>query len=170
MNLLRAFSIIFILLIACSPQQKEKEEELKLAQEGAIYRGVQMGNSPADVSSSELADPVVLSDTLMHFKEKMAFNDTLVDLHVYYAFDEYGLFEIQSDYMSSGPLQDSLFYTLKGKLTATYGQPSNHFELHRWTTTSRSNDLIEISLSKEVDLEGKSFVSLNYLEPLNEQL
>lgn len=173
MNTLRVFSLFFlsILVFACNNVQENAEEpEFTLSSEGTIFRNVNMGDSPADVKSSESAEPVFLSDTLMQYRAQLGGKEDKVPSDLYYNFDEYGLFEIQADYFVSGVQRDSLFQTVKSQLTDHYGEPTRSFEALRWTTPSASNNLIEISLSKEADLEGNPFISLNYLEPLNEQL
>ena len=170
MNTLRAFSILFLVLLACSPQKKEDEQQFLLADEKALFRRVNMGEGPEKVRASEKAEPVLLSDTLMHFKDQIKLDESEVNLDIYYTFDEFGLFEIQADYFVRDPFRDSLFKKINTQLTAAYGKPSKRFESYRWTTPSASNTLIEISLSKERDLEDIPFISLNYLEPLNEEL
>lgn len=173
MNILRAFSIFLlgIVFFACSNEPAETEEsEFVLSAEGAIFREVNMGDSPGDVKSAEKAEPVFLSDTLMQYRTELAWKGTKIGSDLYYNFDEYGLFEIQADYFAAESKRDSLFQSMNNLLTEEYGSPSRNFESLRWTTPSASNTLIEISLSKEIDLEGHSFISLNYLEPLNEEL
>jgi len=167
------FSLFFLsfLVFACNNVQEQTEEtEFRLSAEGAIFREVNMGDSPDDVKSNETADPVFLSDTLMQYRTRLEWKGEKIGSDLYYNFDEYGLFEIQADYFAPASKRDSIFESMNNLLTGKYGAPSRNFEALRWTTPSASNTLIEISLSKEIDLEGQPFISLNYLEPLNEEL
>ncbi len=173
MSTLKVFSLFFFstILFACNNVQEKAEiSEFTLSDEGAIFRKVNMGDSPADVKSSETADPVFLSDTLMQYRTELAWKGEKIGSDLYYNFDEYGLFEIQADYFAPASKRDSIFKSMNNLLTEEYGSPSRSFESLRWTTPSASNTLIEVSLSKETDLDGNPFISLNYLEPLNEEL
>jgi len=173
MSTLKVYSLFFLslLLFACSNvQEKAEEPEFKLSDKGAIFRKVNMGDSPTNVKSSETAEPVFISDTLMQYRAQLSWKGEEIVSDLYYNFDEYGLFEIQADYFAAKEKRDSLFQAMNDLMTEEYGSASRNFESLRWTTPSASNTLIEVSLSKEIDLEGNPFISLNYLEPLNEEL
>lgn len=172
MNTLRAFSLLVLSIgiFSCDMQKSADEVEFSLASDSALFQNVNMGDAPAEVRKSETGVPVFLSDTLMNYQTRLQAGKEEIETTVYYNFDEFGLFEIQADLFISGSERDSLFEKMNTHLTGKYGRASRRVESLSWTTPSASNTLIEISLSKEIDMEGNPFISLNYLEPLNEQL
>lgn len=168
---MKAFSALLalILLVGCT-SAPDRSDDMLLSADGALFRSVKMGDTADEIKHSEHADPVFLSDTLLQYTEVLAFNDREVKLTIYYSIDEYGLFEVQADYYTNETLRDELFIELEKKLNQAYGEHTLRFDSFRWTTPSASNTLIEISLSKELNENKQPFVSLNYLEPINEEL
>lgn len=128
-----------------------------------------MGIEPDSLMSMETWKPAVKTDTLIVFREKVEVKDHEYKLIVFTAFDAYGLFEVQVDCFPYGKRgHEEIYEAWRKKLNSAFGESELVFAARRWTTYSINNNLVEITLSNEKDDEGKDFVSLNYLEPLDD--
>lgn len=130
-----------------------------------------MADAPEMVSKKETEDAKFSSDSLIQYQFNYIDDTDTLEIDLYYAFDTFGLFEIQSDiYTSSNPENKAWFSQLKKGLTEQFGDANTMGKTHRWTTSSPSNNIVEISLGEEQDEDGTPFISLNILEPLENEL
>lgn len=137
----------------------------------ALFRGHQMGDLAQQVKEAEPGAPRIFLDTLVEYDYTYIFNQDTTVVDIIYTIDSYGLFEIQVDmYPQSPEGAKRLMDQIPEKLSGNYGEPRPIGIVQRWTTNSRSNNLVEITLSNESEDAGKPFISLNYLEPLPDEL
>lgn len=179
MRILKLFSLLFLIVgvYACATEQPKQDEVLVefdsilRKDTTGLIRGSAMGDLPEDVLSREEGTPVVNSDTLVEYGYSYNLITGKTDARLYYAFDEFGLFEIQIDmFPETEDEAKDLRSEIEDELTAKYGKSKELGSLKRWTTFSRSNSLVEITLSNESADQGKPFISLNYLEPLPDEI
>lgn len=179
MKILKLYSL-FILFIAIGVScQSEKPSEEKSdpidsvfqAGDDTLFRGSNIGDSPDHVRNSEKSRIVEDSDTLLHYQSTYTFESGLSDVEVYYTFDEFGLFEIQVDfYPRNEEAPSKLMAQLENYMTTRFGDPKELGTAKRWTTNSTTNSLVEITLSNESADAEEPFVSLNFLEPLPDEI
>ena len=137
----------------------------------SLFRGSAMGDLPEDVLAKEKGKATVESDSIVEYDYTFKLQSGKTRIHLFYTFDEFGLFEIQTDfYPESEASAEDLMPILIAELTEKFGNPKQTGVILRWTTVSKSNSLIEITLSNETPDAGEPFVSLNYLEPLPDEL
>jgi|SRR5690554_987979 len=180
MRILKLLSLLFLIscVFACASEQP-KQEDGQIVEFDSIFRedttglirGSAMGDLPEDIVNSEHAEPVINSDTLVEYEYAFHLKTGNADARLYYTFDEFGLFEVQIDlYPETEDAAKALKLEIEKELTAKYGDSKELGSLKRWTTFSRSNSLVEITLSNESADFGKPFISLNYLEPLPDEI
>lgn len=181
MRILKLYSLLFFILgvFACASEQPNEEEIVIVEEFDSVFRedttglirGSAMGDLPEDVVKREDGTPVVNSDTLVEYDYSYNLTTGNTDTRLYYAFDEFGLFEVQIDlYPETEDEAEALRLEIEKELTTNYGKSKELGSLKRWTTFSRSNSLVEITLSDESGDVGKPFISLNYLEPLPDEI
>jgi len=172
MTTLRWFSTIafVFLLISCSDESSETQVEETILMEGGKFRSYRMGYGPDRVQEGEKWSPAFVSDTLIEYEKDVYFLEDSLSLFVFLAFDELGLFEIQADlYGGSRRHLQTIDSSFAQSLTQSYGAADTIGQERRWTTFSQKNNTVEITLSREIDASGQRFVSLNYLEPLDDE-
>lgn len=164
-------------LAGCEQPPPAAEEEPPFARvllnpgDAAAIRGSQPGDTPDEVRDRETFTLREGSDTLLVYTGQLEFGDSPVSVTVFYNFDEFGLFEFQFDLRpASRPEASALFEELKIFLTALYGDPEPMGTGLRFTSFSPSNNVVEITLSDESAETGTPFVSLNFLEPLDDEI
>lgn len=136
-----------------------------------IFHGHQVGDTAQAIRNKELATPIVDTDSLLRYHYTYILEGDTVETNIIYTIDSYGLFEIQIDmYPSTAIGVEVLMDKIPEILNEKYGDSQQIGTLKRWTTNSPSNNLIEITLSNESEDRGEPFVSLNYLEPLPDEL
>ncbi len=139
--------------------------------EGASIRGTQLGDALEAVRKRETF--VLTEEGLTHliYESEVDINERPAEVSVYYNFDEFGLFEIQIDIFPEERADAVLaFDRLKTLLTSLYGAPRKALGGLRFTSYSPSNNVVEITLTDESAEAGVPFVSLNYLEPLDDEV
>lgn len=180
MKILRLFSLLVFVfvLISC---QSELPPEQKIETVGvdaifgtggdALFRGSNISDKPSQVRTKETAVPTADSDSLIEYDYSFQLKSGTTEMHVFYTFDEFGLFEIQVDfYPESDEKAKDLVPKLEEQLTTRFGEPKEIGLSKRWTTFSVSNNIIEITLSNESTDAENAFISLNYLEPLPDEI
>ena len=164
--------LLLLLLASCSEMEegRKNHREERLIDDSGFFRGYRMGWSPDTLLLKEKWTPEVSSDsTIEYHKRILAYRDS-VRVNAYLAFDTYGLFEIQVDlFFDSDSMHSTIEKEWSEKLTFSFGEPESLLTTKRWTTFSESNNLVEISLSQERTISKEPFISLNYLEPLNDE-
>ncbi|NEN25272.1 hypothetical protein G3O08_17380 [Cryomorpha ignava] len=177
---MRLFSLLVFVfaLISCQsePQPEQKIEMVGVeaifgTEKGALFRGSNISDQPKQIRTREKAIPTIDSDSLIEYDYTYQLKSGYTEMHVFYTFDEFGLFEIQVDfYPESDEKAKDLLPKLEEQLTSRFGEPKENGLSKRWTTFSVSNNIIEITLSNEsLDAEN-AFISLNYLEPLPDEI
>lgn len=166
---------VLLFLAGCeSPPQKEEPTfgtEILAPGEGASVRGAQLGDALEAVREREAF--TLAEEGLSHlvYESEVDINERPAEVTVYYNFDEFGLFEIQIDLYPAERADAVLaFDHLKTMLTTLYGAPRKALGGLRFTSYSPSNNVVEITLSDESRDAGVPFVSLNYLEPLDDEV
>lgn len=182
MIILKWFKPYFLPLIlltcfaACSPPIADKRDfagAMLNSDSGRNVRGFQMGDTPAEIKVSENFDLDFESDSLLVYQGVVPYDGRDVNVAVYYSFDDFGLFEIQFDiYPRSMGDAKNVFIALKGKLTLIYGRPLSLDAGNGWrfNTFSPSNSIIDIVLTNESKESGTPFVSLNFMEALEDEI
>ena len=181
MRILKLYSLLFFILgiFACASEQPGQEEIVLIEKFDSVFRedttglirGSSMGDLPQDILKREEGTPVINSDTLVEYDYSYNFKTGNTDARLYYTFDEFGLFEVQIDlHPQTEDDAKALRLEIENDLTANYGKSKELGSVKRWTTFSRSNSLVEITLSNESADIGKPFISLNYLEPLPDEI
>lgn len=168
--------IVLACLTACSPPISDKRDfasAMLNSDSGRNVRGFQMGDTPEEVKLSEDFDVDFESDSLLVYEGVVPYDGRDVNVTVYYSFDDFGLFEIQFDiYPRSMDDASSVFLALKGKLTLIYGRPLSLKAGNGWrfNTFSPSNSIIDIVLTDESKESGTPFISLNFMEALEDEI
>lgn len=163
-------------LSACNPPINDKRDfasAMLNSDSGRNVRGFQMGDTPSEVKKSENFGLDFESDSLLVYKGMVPYDDRDVNVSIYYSFDDFGLFEIQFDiYPRSMSDAGSVFLALKGKLTLIYGRPLSLDAGNGWrfNTFSPSNSIIDIVLTDESKESGTPFISLNFMEALEDEI
>ncbi len=177
MNKLKPFRILCLafLITACvtkeAPVRQNLFESLFIPQDSGFFRGHSIGDSPKIVMMHEDAKALISSDSLLTFQMYVPAGEDSIDIRLYYAFDSFGLFEIQADmYVSHLSPTTPCFAQVDSGLTQSYGQARIVGETSTWTTVSPSNNRIEITLGPDLDDNDIAFLSLNLLEPLDDAL
>ena len=167
-----------IISSACKdqPQPEKAHEKATLADffgsdSMTFFRGHQMGDTAQSVRRSESTTPIVDTDSLLQYHYFYHFESDSTDIDVYYTIDSYGLFEIQADlHPKTKEGAKKLMTKITDILNQKYGSYKEMGLVQRWTTNSPSNELIEITLSNESEDYGSPFISLNFLEPLPNEI
>lgn len=180
MKILRLFSLLVVVfaLVSCGG---EKPAETKIETVGietvfgtdkeGLFRGSDISDTPNKVRANEKAVPTVDSDSLIEYDYTFQLETGATEMHLFYTFDEFGLFEIQVDlYPETDEKAKELLPELEEQLTTRFGEPKEAGLAKRWTTFSVSNNIIEITLSNESSDSENAFISLNYLEPLPDEI
>lgn len=180
MRILKLYSLLFVILgvFACATEPPTQDEELVVEFDSVfgedsvgLIRGSAMGDLPGDIVKREEGTPTVNSDSLVEYDYSYNLKTGNTNAHLYYTFDEFGLFEVQMDlYPENEDDAKALRSEIEEELTTKYGKSKELGSIKRWTTFSRSNSLVEITLSNESADAGKPFISLNYLEPLPDEI
>jgi hypothetical protein len=163
-----------VLAIGCNPPINDKRdfaEALLLTDTGRSTRGSQMGQVPAEVKEKERFTLMHDSDSLLIYEGEVPYDERDVRCVTYYSFDDYGLFEVQFDIYPPTPSDaEKVFAAIKGKLTLVYGRPYSTGTGWSFSTFSPSNNVIEITLTDESAEAGVPFISLNFIEPLDDEV
>ncbi len=162
------------LMAACNPETIQKRDfatEVLRSEKGRKIRGIELGKTMEAARQLETAELVSSSDSSLVFREDVSYRGRKVELELHYNFDQYGLFEVQIDvFPASMSDAEKCFLALKRKLTLMYGSPKPMGQGWRYTTFSLTNNIVEVSLHNESRDAGKPFVSINFLEPLDDEL
>lgn len=152
-------------------EQKASLADVFGADSTSLFRGHQMGDTAQSIRQNEINAPIVDTDSLLQYHYFYNLESDSTEIDFYYTIDSYGLFEIQADLH---PRTQEGAKKILAKITETlnkkYGDYREVGLVHRWTTNSPSNELIEITLSNESEDYGEPFVSLNFLEPLPNEI
>jgi len=180
MKILRLFSFLFVTvaLISC---EGEKPAETKIetveietvfgTNKEGLFRGSDISDTAGQIRGKEKAAPTFDSDSLIEYDYTFQLKSGTTEMHLFYTFDEFGLFEIQVDfYPENEEKAKELLPELEEQLTTRFGEPKEAGLAKRWTTFSVSNNIIEITLSNESMDAENAFISLNYLEPLPDEI
>lgn len=177
MNILKPFSFLFFALIFVSCNDAERPTEkniyysLFLPDSEGFFRGHDMSTEPDEILKSELGQNIVSTDSLLTYQLTFPITADTIDVRLYYAFDSFGLFEIQADLYASRPgWMKPYLAQIDSGLTAAYGKSKIVGKTRTWSTASPSNNIIEITLGPELDENDLMFLSLNLLEPLDDAL
>jgi hypothetical protein len=174
MTTLKRYSFLLLTLVLISCAQVEEKEEVYqeeiFIENSGFFRGYKLGCLPDSVLAAEKWIPVVSNDSTIEYHEEVVLLDDTFMLNAYLAFDTYGLFEVQVDvFTNDDTLSNSIIENWSTRLTDPFGEYESILTSRRWTTFSQSNSTIEITLSQEQNNQRKKFISLNYLEPLNDE-
>jgi hypothetical protein len=174
MTTLKWFSLstALLLLASCAQVEEntEKSHEEVLIESSGFFRGYKMGWTTDSLEANEKWNPVVSNDSTIEYLEELVIIEDTVLLQAYLAFDAYGLFEIQVDvFTDDDTLSEDIMDQWSTILSEPFGKAENLLSSKRWTTFSRSNNTVEITLSQERNRENQKFISLNYLEPLDDE-
>lgn len=169
-----SFSFLLLFLMACSQveenSQDSQAEEATLIENSGLYRGYEMGWEPDSILAKEVWTPKVANDSTIRYHEKVFLLGDTVLVDAYIAFDVYGLFEVQVDaFTDDDSLSKAIIENWSAKLSESFGEPKTLLYSKRWTTFSESNNTVEITLSQERNDQNQRFISLNYLEPLDDE-
>ncbi|MCZ4407747.1 hypothetical protein O3Q51_02935 [Cryomorphaceae bacterium 1068] len=167
-----SLSIALFFLASCAQVEEnmEKNSEEVLIESSGFFRGYKMGWTTDSLQANEKWNPVVSNDSTIEYKEEVVIMDDTVILQSYLAFDAYGLFEVQVDvFIDDDTLSDDIIDQWSTILSRPFGEAENLLSSKRWTTFSKSNNTVEITLSQERNRENRKFISLNYLEPLDDE-
>jgi len=181
MKTLKLYSLLILLIsigVSCQSDKPAEEKEKKDSIDSvfqpvddALFRGSNIGDNPGQVRNDEKSIIVTDTDSLLHYQNTYTFESGVSDVEVYYTFDEFGLFEIQVDfYPKNAETPGKLMPKIESYLTTRFGNSKALGTAKRWTTNSSSNNLVEITLSDESDDAEVPFVSLNFLEPLPDEI
>lgn len=130
-----------------------------------------MGFKLEQVREIESWQLVAESDTLLVYEAVLPYDGRDVEVTAYYNFDLYGLFEMQFDIFPQSDKDANLvFRAMKSKCTMLFGRPQPAPAGWSYTTYSPSNRIVEITLGNETPDAGRPFVSLNLLEPLEDEV
>lgn len=142
-----------------------------LPEKGERFRGLQLGSNYSDVVSHEKLRLVSDADSILEYEKSFLWAEDSIRMVVYYAFDSYGLFEIQVDlFAQSKSSVDNAFQEFETHYDSLFGEPYCAGLMCRWTTVSPTNNVVEITLSNESVETTKPFLSINYLEPLSNEI
>jgi hypothetical protein len=174
MTTLKWFSIPFLLLLVIGCAQEEKvennQQEDVFIDSSGLFRGYLLGSPPDSVLAVESWTPAVSNDSIIEYSKRVYFSEDTVLLDAYLAFDTYGLFEVQVDiFTMDDTLAETMLENWSAALSTAFGKHENLIAAKRWTTFSESNNTVEITLSQERNDQGQKFISLNYLEPLDDE-
>lgn len=169
-------SILVLTLAACgggNNDTKRPDFVSALAAEDsiALFRGHHMGDMPDEVRQHEVWQPVVDTDTLMQFGHEIQRDTAVIEVVAYYAFDTFGLFEMQFDiHPPDGPTTEAVARELHRYLDHRFGESDRLGMSRRWTTVSQANQRVEVLLTDESADYGQPFLSLNFLELLDDEI
>jgi hypothetical protein len=174
MTTLKWFSLITLLFcFGCSQSDQSRSIRNKdeiLIEESGFFRGYKLGWSTDSVLTKESWTPVLSNDSVIEYHQSVIIMEDSLPLDAYLAFDELGLFEVQVDVFTDGDsLSKGIIETWSKKLTESFGEPEDLVTARRWTTMSASNNLVEITLSLDRTPQSEPFISLNYLETLDDE-
>ncbi len=142
-----------------------------LPEKGERFRGVQLGNKYDEVLTHEQLNLVSDADSVLEYQQTFGWNNDSVRMVVYYAFDSYGLFEIQVDLFTRNKASvDHAFKDFETHFDSLFGEPTCVGQMCRWTTVSPANNIVEVTLSNESAETNRPFLSINYLEPLSNEI
>lgn len=137
----------------------------------AAIRGSQPGDTPDKVRKRETLDLSKNTDSLLVYVGQLDFNERPVDITLLYSFDEFGLYEFQFDlYPASKSDASNLFGEFRNFLTTLYGVPKKDGLSLRFTSFSPSNNTVEVTLTDETSQAETPFVTLIFLETLDDEI
>jgi len=167
----RLFSLFIILLFSsCEHYSRVEDTSDILLDSLGWFRGYKLGDSPEDILSMEAWQPAIQTDTLIEIKQDIRFKEQTIPTSIFLSFDELGLFEVQADlWVDSDSISKLMLKEFKERLGANFGNYQTIGDELRWTTNSASNTIIEITLSQDQSENNHQFLSLNYLEPLDDK-
>lgn len=174
MTTLKRYSLIILSLsiISCAEIEvkSEQPQEEVLIDSSGLFRGYEMGCEPDSLLMKEKWTPTVSNDSTIEFHESIVLIEDTISLDAYLAFDTYGLFEVQVDVFTKNDTATKVIIeSWSTKLTSAFGESESVLTTKRWTTFSQSNNTVEITLSQERNKHRQEFISLNYLEPLDDE-
>lgn len=166
---------LFMLSCGGEPSVAEKEANLVslvlLPESKGKFRGVDLGDAYLDVRNKLDGKAVADADSVLEYHHEIPWRKDENKLVVYYTFDSFGLFEIQADlFLDDKAKTDEAFRLFQAHFDTLYGTPECTGQFCRWTTYSRSNNMVEVTLSNESFDMDHPFVSINFLEPLSNEI
>jgi hypothetical protein len=164
--------ILFIFFLAsCSEQQGSPEQALREVGgdlKNSHLRGVSIGNSKDEVKSKEKKSPTEETESNLLYRNYTSNIDSSY-YEINYNFDELGLFEIQTDvFLQSAENSKAFFELLKNKFNDKYGSPTGEGEIISWSSKTDKGTALEVTISHEGIEYIKPFISINFIEPLEE--
>lgn len=179
MRILNLFSLCVVVIVAFSCKTEKSNDVKKenffdtifINDSIGLIRGSNMAVLPDEVLKNEPGKPVLENDSILEYVYDYELPTGKTKTRLHYNFDEFGLFEIQIDlYPETEEDAKKMITEIDEYLTQKFGNSKALGTVKRWTTFGQSNRLIEITLSNETADFGKPFVSLNYLEPLPDEI
>lgn len=126
-----------------------------------------MGMTPEEVRSKLVNEPSYFSDTLI--VEEFGLDSPQGYVRINYTFDAIGLFEIQADVLVKETLlRQRSFLTLQQYFDDLYGEGECQDNYCSYSTFSRQNTVVDLTLSYESEVGEHPFISINFLELLSD--
>lgn len=162
---------------SCNTENTKSSEQIPLYSTvcqphlGGMFRGFTLGESIADfVGKNPDLDTRNIGSGFSK-RYDISWKETAQSLEVFYTFDSYGLYEIQADlYIDDKDDTKEAFSIFQTYFDSLYGASACEGGTCLWTTFSISNLVVEVSLSIESVDSNSSFISINFLEPLTDEI
>ncbi len=164
-----------ISIFSCAPVVHDQDvsivERVCLSKNEKTFRGMQLGSSMEHVREFEKLALFDDKDSILEYHEALGWRGDTLQMVVYYTFDSYGLFEVQVDlFAETEEGVNAAFSAFEAHYDTLFGEPDCSGQVCRWTTVSGSNSLVEVTLSNESAGVVPPFLSINYLEPLSNEI
>lgn len=164
--------ILLLALVSCSLVEEKSVTQSNeiLIENSGFFRGYQLGWPPDSLFANEKWAPSISNDSIIEYHQEVWVIQDTAHLDAYLAFDAYGLFEIQVDlFIKNDSVSQAILEDWSARLNEPFGNSELLLNSKRWTTVSEANNTVEITLSQERNDERQTFISLNYLEPLDDE-
>jgi hypothetical protein len=163
--------ILLLILSSCSEKRGTSEQALREVGgdlKNSHMRGVEIGDNKEAVKTKEKNKPIEETPTSLLYRQQISRADSSY-YEIVYNFDELGLFEIQADVFLQDPAVSKEFFDqIMEKFNEKYGAPSGDGGIVGWLTKTKKNTSLEITLSNEGIEYIRPFISINFIEPLEE--
>jgi hypothetical protein len=164
-------ALIFFMINACSEHHGTSEQALREVGgdlRNSHLRGVEIGDTKEIVKAKEKGKPAEETSTSLLYRNPISNADSSY-YEIVYNFDELGLFEIQADVFLQDPkISKEFFDQIREKFNEKYGTPSGDEGIIGWIGKTNKNTSLEITLSNEGVEYIRPFISINFIEPLEE--
>ncbi len=174
------FLALLVMGLGCSGEKEISEEAAGKARfvnvlfgndSTTLFRSASIAAGVGRVENGEPHKPSLSSDSLLTYEFSLGEDSLESSVELFYSFDTYGLFEVQADiYPQTDSIAKFISEDIAEYLNDRFGSAKQIGIVKRWTTNSASNTIIEITLSNETADSDEPFVSLNFLEPLDDEL